>query len=131
MYALDTNAVIHFFKGEGKLAQNMLGKAPKNIHISMITVYELEVGVLKSKERVKEKMDQLEQFLNLCFLCPFERKESKIAAKIRTELEQKGNVIGPMDILIAACAMANGLILVTHNTKEFARVKGLKLEDWY
>ncbi len=131
MYALDTNTVIHFFKGKGQIAQKLLGKAPKQIFVPIIVVYELEVGVLKSKERSREKVEQLERFLDFCSLCPFERKESRMAAKIRTELEEKGNSIGPMDILIAGSAMANGLILVTHNTDEFGRIKGLKLEDWY
>jgi tRNA(fMet)-specific endonuclease VapC len=50
---------------------------------------------------------------------------------IRADLESKGTPIGPYDTLIAGIALSSGAILVTHNTKEFKRVKGLNIEDWY
>ncbi|HSO72893.1 MAG TPA: VapC toxin family PIN domain ribonuclease, partial [Thermodesulfobacteriota bacterium] len=57
--------------------------------------------------------------------------EALAAASIRTALEKQGQLIGPYDILIAAIALSNKGILVTPNAREFARVKGLLLEDWY
>jgi tRNA(fMet)-specific endonuclease VapC len=55
----------------------------------------------------------------------------KAAAHIRADLEAQGIPIGLMDTLIAGCAKAHNMILMTHNTKEFGRVKGLVVEDWF
>jgi tRNA(fMet)-specific endonuclease VapC len=62
---------------------------------------------------------------------PFGIDEVRCAASIRANLEKKGTPIGPYDVLIAGTALSNKGILVTHNTKEFERVEGLQLEDWY
>jgi tRNA(fMet)-specific endonuclease VapC len=52
------------------------------------------------------------------------------AARIRLTLEKSGKLVGPMDLLIAATALEQGAVLVTHNVKEFRRVRGLRVEDW-
>jgi len=62
---------------------------------------------------------------------PFSEKEAAAAAAIRVELEKKGTPIGPFDILIGGTALAHQSILVTHNIKEFSRIKKLQVEDWY
>jgi tRNA(fMet)-specific endonuclease VapC len=61
---------------------------------------------------------------------PFDDRAGEEYAKVRADLAAKGTPIGPNDLLIAAIALANGLTLVTHNTTEFSRVLGLRLEDW-
>lgn len=61
----------------------------------------------------------------------FNETTAQIAANIRAYLEKQGTPIGVLDILIASVAMANFLTLVTHNTKEFSRIQGLPLVDWY
>jgi tRNA(fMet)-specific endonuclease VapC len=64
-------------------------------------------------------------------LClPFEDRASEVYAEIRLRLERAGKPIGPNDLLIAATAIANRLVLVTHNTGEFGRIEGLTVEDW-
>ena len=60
----------------------------------------------------------------------FDRRAAKIAGRIRAELADCGRTIGAYDTLIAAVAIANDLVLVTHNLREFERVDGLRLEDW-
>jgi tRNA(fMet)-specific endonuclease VapC len=60
----------------------------------------------------------------------FDRPAAEEYGKLREHLSARGLLIGPNDLLIAAIALANNLILVTHNTTEFSRVPGLKLEDW-
>lgn len=60
---------------------------------------------------------------------PFDH-EAHEAARIRVELERHGSAIGPIDLLIAGTALSRGAILVTNNTREFSRVKGLRLADW-
>ena len=61
---------------------------------------------------------------------PFDDRAADEYGRIRAHLAGLGMLIGPNDLLIASIALANGLILVTHNTAEFSRVPGLKLEDW-
>jgi len=61
---------------------------------------------------------------------PFNDKEAEFYGKIKADLERLGSPIGPNDVLIASIALANNLILVTHNTREFSRVAGLSIEDW-
>lgn len=62
---------------------------------------------------------------------PFGLLEAKASALVRASLEKQGKPIGPIDILIAGTALSQGATLVTHNTKEFGRVEGLSLVDWY
>jgi tRNA(fMet)-specific endonuclease VapC len=130
MYVLDTNTLIYFFKGLGAVAENLLAKTPKEIAIPSIVLFELEVGIAKSTSPQKREQ-QLKELESSIQILPFGYSEALAAASIRTALEKQGQLIGPYDILIAAIALSNKGILVTHNTKEFARVKGLLLEDWY
>ena len=130
MYLLDTNSVIYFFKGMEDVAKNLFFHSPKEIFIPSIVVYELEVGIAKSNSPTKRR-EQLNLLLEQIEIIDFSKKEAKEAATIRANLEKLGTPIGPMDTLITSCAKANNLTLVTRNTKEFARVDGLKVEDWF
>ncbi|WP_445247774.1 PIN domain-containing protein [Microcoleus sp. OTE_8_concoct_300] len=69
-------------------------------------------------------------FLIALYLLPFDDQSAVIYGQIRAKLAASGTPIGPNDLLIASIALANNLILVTHNTREFSRVEGLRLEDW-
>jgi tRNA(fMet)-specific endonuclease VapC len=129
-YVLDTNTLIYFFKGLGRVARNLLSKSPGEIAIPAIVLYELGVGVGKSQSPQKRIM-QLQEFVSLIHIIPFGYAEAKCAAGIRVKLEKKGVPVGPYDILIAASALANNWTLITHNREEFARIEGLKIEDWY
>lgn len=130
MYLLDTNSVIYFFKGMGQVAQNLFLHSPKEIFIPSIVVYELEVGIAKSNNPEKRR-EQLNLLLEQIEIIDFGKKEAKESAIIRASLEKLGTPIGPMDTLIAGCAKANNLTLVTRNTKEFLRVDGLRVENWF
>ena len=130
MYVLDTNTLIYFFKGLGGVSKRVLAVPPKQISIPSIVLYELEVGIARSKSP-KKRRKQLEDFSSVVNILPFGTEEARSAASIRVNLEKKGRPIGPYDILIAAVAMTNRGILVTRNTSEFGRIKGLRLENWY
>jgi tRNA(fMet)-specific endonuclease VapC len=129
-YVLDTNTLIYFFKGLGKVADRLLGTPPSEIGIPAIVLYELEVGIAKSKFPQKRKT-QLQEFTSLIKIIPFGLAEAKCAAAIRVKLEKEGILIGPYDVLIAASALASNWILITHNKEEFGRVDGLRIEDWF
>ncbi|MBE0596841.1 MAG: type II toxin-antitoxin system VapC family toxin [Desulfuromonadales bacterium] len=129
-YLIDTNTIISFFKGTGQVADNLLQIPPVDIGIPAIVLYELEVGLEKSKAPAKRRK-QLQTLVNLVTVVPFGEEEAECAAKVRTSLEKLGTPIGPIDNLIAGTALANKVTLITHNTSEFRRIKGLKLVDWY
>ena len=102
---------------------------PGDVAISSITVSELFYGVAKSS-KPNENTIALQEFLQPLAVIDFTAADSIIYGRVRTELEAKGQVIGAMDMLIAAIALSRGLILVTNNEKEFSRIKNLKLENW-
>jgi len=129
-YVLDTNTLIYFFKGLGNVSKHMLSQSPSELSIPTVVLFELEVGIAKSTSPRKRK-SQLQEITSLVNVLPFGIAESKSAAQIRVKLEKQGLPIGPYDVLIAATAMANNMILVTHNQKEFVRIEGLRIEDWY
>jgi len=130
MYVLDTNTLIYYFKGMGDVADKLLQTAPRDVAIPAVVLYELEVGLAKSND-TKKRRKQLDAFLALITVLPMGIEEAKAAANIRAALEAKGTPIGAMDVLIAGTALANQHTLVTHNTKEFERIAGLSLEDWF
>lgn len=129
-YALDTNTLIYFFKGMGKVEQKMLAKAPSDILLPAVVLFELETGIAKSQAPAKRR-DQLNELLKVIQIIPFDAKAARIAADVRADLEQQGRMIGPLDNLIAASAKASGAILVTRNVSEFSRVAGLVVESWF
>ena len=129
MFALDTTTVIDFFRERGNVKQNLLSQRPADILIPSVVLFELEYGLLLVNSR--RKKEQFQQFTSYCGVLGFGGPEARAAAKIKRQLEETGQGIGPMDTLIAGTAMAGGLILVTHNTREFGRIRGLQIEDWY
>ncbi len=129
MFALDTNTLIYFFKGQGKVSETLLSVAPRDIAIPAVVLYELEVGIAKSA-RATQRRRQLDALTALVSVLPFHGAAAKRSAEVRAELESAGMPIGPMDTLIAGTALSHAAILVTHNTGEFSRVKGLQLQDW-
>jgi tRNA(fMet)-specific endonuclease VapC len=130
MHIVDTNTVIYYFKGMGQVAQRLLARSPSEVMIPAIVLYELEVGTLRSSSPGKRR-NQLKEFLEYVGVVPFGEAEAIAAAKLRSDLEDDGIGIGPLDTLIAGTALANSAVLVTHNVEEFSRVKELRIEDWF
>lgn len=130
MYVLDTNTLIYFFRGQGKVAEHLLATPPAEVAIPAVSVYELEVGIAKSAQPAKRRR-QLDELLKVVTVLPFERTAAAAAAGVRSALEKAGRSIGPLDTLIAGTALAHRSTLVTHNTQEFKRVSKLALVDWY
>ncbi len=129
-YALDTNTLIYFFKGAGNVKNRLLSVPPGEIVLPSIVLFELEFGIAKSSSP-RKRISQLKDFTALVNVIAFGPAEAKAAAQIRSKLEKKRIPIGLYDVLIAACVQANNLILVTHNLKEFKRIDGLRVEDWF
>jgi tRNA(fMet)-specific endonuclease VapC len=130
MFLLDTNTLIYFFKGQGKVAEHLFDVAPGELAISSVSLYEIEVGIAKSAEPTKRRR-QFDTFLATVSVFPFDRAAARAAAMLRVDLGRRGLPIGPLDTLIAGVALANRATLVTRNTREFSRLPGLALMDWY
>ena len=130
MFLLDTNTLIYFFKGQGRVAERLLATSPRDIAIPAIALFELETGLRKSSAPDKRRR-QLTALCEMVMLIPFGSDEAEAAASVRVALEQQGRPIGPYDVLIAGTAVAHKATLVTHNQAEFARISGLQLVDWY
>ena len=88
------------------------------------------MGIAKSTSPAK-RTQQLQQLLSRVNLVPFDRDSAVAAATIRAQLEQQGTPIGPIDVLIAGTVASLQATLVSHNVKEFSRVSGLAIADWY
>jgi tRNA(fMet)-specific endonuclease VapC len=130
VYALDANSVSYFLKGKGRVADRLLSEPPRNVGLPAIVLHELEYGASRS-EAPRGLRDRLASLIGALQVLPFGAAEARAAARIRLELDRAGRPIGPHDLLIAATAVEHGAILVTHNTREFGRIKGLRLDDWY
>ncbi|WP_061266200.1 type II toxin-antitoxin system tRNA(fMet)-specific endonuclease VapC [Leptospira interrogans] len=130
MYLLDTNICIFLIKKKNAtLLENLKKKLNKDLFVSSLTVAELEFGIQKSEFKEKNKVALIE-FLTIFNILSFSDKDAESYGIIRVDLERKGNVIGSIDMLLAAQAIANNYIFVTNNTKEFKRIKALKIENW-
>lgn len=104
--------------------------SPENLAVSSITRYELRFGAIRCAEtRRQRELGKVERFLSMLHEIAFDEESANLASEIRKDLERKGTPIGPMDLLIAATAMAKNLTLVSGNVKEFSRIADLKLES--
>lgn len=129
-YLLDSNTLIYLFKGQGTVADHFYNMLPQNMFVPSIVLFELQVGVNKSNNPMR-RMRQIKTLLEQIGVLSFGEKEALASAEVRAILEAKGTPIGPYDIQIVGTAIANDLTLVTHNTKEFNRVDGLQITDWF
>ncbi len=112
-----------------EVIQKFRDKEVGQIGISSITVSELQYGVSKSKYR-DQNLKRLEAFLTPFQILSYDEHASKFYGDIRSQLENQGTIIGPLDLLIAAHALSQNLVLVTNNEKEFKRIPSLKVENW-
>lgn len=130
MYALDTNTVLDYFKGKGGVGEKLLAVPPGEVALPAVVAYEVWVGVLGS-QNAQRRQAEYERFLSVIEILPFDAVAGRRAAEVRVDLERRGEGIGPMDTLIAAIALAHGATLVTRNVREFGRVPGLAVVNWY
>lgn len=129
-FMLDTNTCIRYLNGTSQsVFEHLNAVQEEDICVCSVVQFELRYGALRS-EKVEKNFAQQSAFLDRFVSLPFDSDAHLIAADIRTLLAQKGTPIGPYDLLIAAITIAHDLTLITHNTREFKRVPGLKLEDW-
>jgi tRNA(fMet)-specific endonuclease VapC len=129
-YLLDTNTCIRYLNRRSEsIIHKMETVVPDEIVVCSVTRAELLFGAMKSKSSEKTLKTQREFLAPLATL-PFDDMAAEHYARIRAKLEIAGKPIGPNDLLIASIGLAQDLIVVTSNVREFSRVDGLKIEDW-
>jgi len=130
MYLLDSNVCIRLLNQKhAGIEKRFRNCEPSEISLCSIVKAELLYGARHSL-LVEGNLHRLELFFSPFGSLPFDDACAEIYARIRQDLSTQGCLIGPNDLLIAAVALANDAVLVTHNQKEFCRVAGLRLTDW-
>jgi tRNA(fMet)-specific endonuclease VapC len=127
-WLLDTNVLIHAQRGEpAAVRRRMQEQSPGDLALSAVTIAELWYGALRSADP-DVKRSLWSRVVEPYEVLHFDRAAAELHAEIRYELRH--TPIGERDLLIAASALAHGLIVVTSNTSEFSRVRQLLVEDW-
>jgi tRNA(fMet)-specific endonuclease VapC len=125
---LDTDSVSFAWRGRGRIAERILVQAPSSMCISSISLAELRYGAdLRGSRRLHALVDA---FVAPLAVVPFDEKAAARFGAVAASLTRAGRLIGPMDALIGAHALSLGVVLVTHHTKHFSRIEGLKTDDW-
>ena len=127
---LDTNTCIEILRGRhAALLARYASQERADIALCAVVRSELLTGALLSA-RVDENRRTAEAFCALFPCLPFDARVADVHAEWHARLHRAGNIIGAKDLMIAATALAHGLAVVTHNTKEFRRIEALTVEDW-
>jgi tRNA(fMet)-specific endonuclease VapC len=127
-YLLDADTVSYALRGQGRVAARILEQAPSDLAISSITLAELRFGA--ETKRSQKLRKAISAFVSDVEVLPFDETAAERFATVAADLTRRGTPIGVLDTLIAAHALALGLIVVTNNTRHFGQVKGLKVENW-
>ena len=132
MYLFDTDVITNIFKPSP--SEMLIGKLSRleqrDQYISTITIFEIVYGAAKS-DRTDHHLRNLEEILLPSVnVVGFDSKAAFMCGRLRADLEKQGRMLSLADMEIAAIAMANEFTLITGNAKHFARIKGLKLENW-
>lgn len=129
-YLLDTNVCVRYLTGRSlALRARLEATPPDELVVCSVVKAELRYGAHKG-QRTEATLQAQDIFLAQLRSLPFDDAAAENYGRMRALLERAGTPIGANDLLIAAIALANQLVLVTHNTAEFCRVAGLVIEDW-
>ena len=128
-YLLDTNLCIRVLRDRPPQVRERFNLEASSLCISTIVFTELLHGAAKSA-RPEHNRGEVERFAARLDVLPFDEAAADHAADIRAALERSGKIIGGMDLLIAAHAIAEDSVLVTNNAREFLRVPGLAVQEW-
>lgn len=128
-FLLDTNVISEITRNPfGSAASRVLERRGETMFTSIIVVAEIHFGIARSgSARLAQLVGGV---LDLIRILPFDTPADEVYGQLRADLERSGRLIGPNDLLIAAQCLAGDFVLVTDNMREFARVPGLKLENW-
>jgi tRNA(fMet)-specific endonuclease VapC len=130
IYLLDTDTCIYLLEDKAPgITERLRNLGPEDVGTTAITAAELHYGAQHSA-RTAQNLARVEIFLRFLPQLPFDASCARHYGELKQSLASSGNLIGPMDLLIAATALAHDATLVTNNIGEFGRVLGLRTENW-
>lgn len=130
MRLLDANVCVHLLNQDSpKVYSHFMRHDLSEVAVCSVVKAELLYGARHSR-RVEANLQRLKVFFEPLQSLPFDDLCAEEYGQIRNDLSTQGAIIGPADLMIAAIARAHDAVLVTHNTREFSRVAGLRMEDW-
>lgn len=128
-YLLDTDTCIYWLKGSQPILERVKAAGANQLAISAITVAELYFGAYNSA-KVADNLARAETFVQSLLVLPLQDAALKTFGRIKTELRKQGQPVADFDLLIASTALADSRTLVTNNTRHYARIAGLQIENW-
>lgn len=129
MYLLDTDTIIYNLKGYEAVKKNLQLHIEDPMKISIITLMELYYGAHKS-EKVAGNLAKIKRLETEFEIIPTGKESAEMFGMLKATLEESGTRLDDFDLIIASCAMAHNLTLVTNNAGHFKRIEGLKLTNW-
>ena len=129
MYLLDTDTIIYSLKGHERVIKNLEKHIYDPVKISIITLMELYYGAYKSK-RVAGNLAKIKTIESSFEIIPAGNESAEIFGRLKATFHKKGTSLDDFDLIIASCALANNLVLVTNNIKHFKRIESLKMDNW-
>ena len=129
MYLLDTNVCVGFLKAQPAITGKLTAVPPNALYLCAVVKAELYYGA-RASQHIARNLATLQTFFEPYVSLGFDDECAERYGELRADLRRTGQLIGPNDTMIAATALVHKLTLVTHNTREFNRVPGLRLEDW-
>jgi tRNA(fMet)-specific endonuclease VapC len=132
MYLFDTDILSNLVKKRPSsyLIERLRGIPQDKQYISSITIGEIVYGAFKSDQKEKYLIQLKDKLIPLVQLIPFDKKEAFAYGEIRSILEKSGTPLNDTDLMIAATAVANNLVLITGNESHFSRIKSMRVENW-
>ncbi len=128
---LDTNVCIDVLRGREEVVRRLRGCDPRDCFISTVTEFELLQGTLRAPvDRQTEEKEKVTRLVSLLQVLPFDSECARIAAELNAGLLNAGKPRNITDVFIAATGISLGWTVVTSNTKDFADLPGLDLENW-
>jgi tRNA(fMet)-specific endonuclease VapC len=128
VYMLGTNTVSCALRGVGGVERRLLAQRPSEVCMSAVSLAELRIGA--DQKRSAKLHSLIDRFVESVEVVPFDANAAARFGKLGAQLLSRGLPIGQLDTLIAAHALALGVTLVTSNSRHFARVPGLRIENW-
>lgn len=129
MYLLDTDTIIYNLKGHSAVQGNLRRHFCDPLRLSVITLMELYYGAYKS-QKTTSNLAKIKTLENALEIIPVGNESVEIFGMLKANLEKSGTPLDDFDLILASCALAHNLILVTNNVKHFQRIEGLRMENW-
>ncbi len=129
MHLLDTDTIIYSLKGDDAVKKNLQLHLDDPMKISVVTLMELYFGAYKSRE-VTGNLAKVRRIENSFEVIATGEESAEVFGMLKASLERSGTRLDDFDLIVASCALAHNLILVTNNTHHFNRIEGLKLTNW-